>query len=49
MSALLMQMTFKRLITEVAEGYLKMSEYKMFVDVFELEHHGLVRGYGDGV
>ena len=49
MSTLLMQMTFKRLITEVVEGYFKICEDKMFVELFELEHHGFVRGYGDGV
>jgi len=42
-------MTFKRLIIEVVEVYLKIFEDKMFVEIFELEHHGLVRGYGDGV
>ena len=44
-----MQMKFKRLTTEVAEGSLQMSDDEMFVEVFGLEHHGHVRGYGDGI
>ncbi|KAK9997463.1 hypothetical protein SO802_022149 [Lithocarpus litseifolius] len=43
------QMEFKRLTTEVAEGSLQMSSDEMFVEVFGLEHHGRVRGYGDDV
>ena len=44
-----MQMKFKRLTTEVAEGSLQMSGDEMFVEVFGLEHHGCVHGYGDGI
>ena len=44
-----MQMKFKRLTTEVAEGSLQMSGDEMFVEVFGPEHHGRVRGYGDGI
>ena len=39
----------KRLTTEVAEGSLQMSGDEMFVEVFGPEHHGCVRGYGDGI
>ncbi|KAL0003960.1 hypothetical protein SO802_011521 [Lithocarpus litseifolius] len=42
-------MKFKRLTTEVAEGSLQMSGDEMFVEVFGPEHHGRVRGYGDGI
>ena len=42
-------MKFKRLTTEVAEGSLQMSGNEMFVEVFGPEHHGCVRGYGDGI
>ncbi|XP_075651741.1 uncharacterized protein LOC142622192 isoform X1 [Castanea sativa] len=42
-------MKFKRLTTKVAEGSLQMSDDEMFVDVFGPEHHGRVRGYGDGI
>ena len=44
-----MQMTFKRLTAEVAERSLQMSGDEMFVEVFGLEHHGCVHGYGDGI
>ena len=36
-----MQMTFKRLIVEVAEGPFQMSGDEMFVEVFGPEHHGV--------
>ena len=39
----------KRLTAEVAEGSLQMSGDEMFVEVFGPEHHGRVRGYGDGI
>ena len=44
-----MHMTFKRLTAEVAERSLQMSGDEMFVEVFGLEHHGCVHGYGDGI
>ena len=44
-----MPMKFKRLTTEVAEGSLQMFGDEMFVEVFGPEHHGRVRGYGDGI
>ena len=37
-----MQMKFKRLTTEVAEGSLQMSDDEMFVEVFGPEHHVFV-------
>ena len=44
-----MQMKFKRLTIEVAEGSLQMFGDEMFVEVFGPEHHGHVHGYGDGI
>ena len=41
-NALLMQMKFKRLTTELAEGSLQMSKDEMFVEVFGPEHHVFV-------
>ena len=40
-----MQMKFKRLTIEVAEGSLQMFGDEMFVEVFGPEHHGHVHGY----
>ena len=41
-NALLMQMKFKRLTTELAKGSLQMSNDEMFVEVFGPEHHVFV-------
>uniref|UniRef100_A0A2N9G784 Uncharacterized protein n=1 Tax=Fagus sylvatica TaxID=28930 RepID=A0A2N9G784_FAGSY len=42
-------MAFKNFTTQVVEGSLQMTEDEMFMEVFGPEHHGRVRGYGDGV
>lgn len=44
-----MHITFRNLTTQVAEGSLQMTKDKMFVEIFRLDHHGQVLGYGDGV
>ena len=39
-------MALRNLTTQVNEGALQISQDQMFVEVFEPEHHGRVRGYG---
>ena len=42
-------MALRNLTTQVNEGALQISQDQMFVEVFGLERHGRVRGYGAGV
>ena len=42
-------MALRNLTTQVNEGALQISQDQMFTEVFGLEHHGRVRGYGAGV
>ena len=42
-------MALRNLTTQVNEGALQISQDQMFVEVFGLEHHGQVCGYGAGV
>ena len=39
-------MALRNLTTQVNEEALQISQDQMFVEVFEPEHHGRVRGYG---
>ena len=42
-------MALRNLTTQVNAGALQISQDQMFVEVFGLERHGRVRGYGAGV
>ena len=42
-------MALRNLTTQVNEGALQISQDQMSVEVFGLERHGRVRGYGAGV
>ncbi|KAL4392144.1 hypothetical protein AHAS_Ahas03G0315700 [Arachis hypogaea] len=39
----------KELSSQINEGTLEMNEHEVMVEVFRLERHGRVRGYGAGV